>query len=206
MSEDEQELEIKLYLSNMEALRVRLEALGARLVQPRVHEFNLRFDTPAEDLARSSRVLRLRRDTASYLTYKGPRAIVGGVRARQEIEFTVGDFEAARALFEALGYQVSIIYEKYRATYSLGEMLVTLDQLPYGDFTEIEAPDAGRIRATADKLGLDWEARITESYVALFERLRQGLNLPFHDLTFENFAGMKITPAELGVRPADQVP
>jgi adenylate cyclase, class 2 len=201
-----QELEVKLYLSNLPAFRDRMEALGAQLIQPRVHEFNLRFDTPSGDLARSSRVLRLRRDTSNHVTYKGPGTDLGGVRSRLEIEYSVDDFEAARALFEALGYQVSVIYDKYRATYSMGEVLVTLDQLPYGDFAEIEGPDPGSIRATAEKLGVDWETRITESYIALFEHLREGLKLPFHHLTFENFAGMEITPAALGVRPADKVP
>ncbi|HEX9615799.1 MAG TPA: class IV adenylate cyclase [Anaerolineales bacterium] len=199
-----QELEIKLYLADLPAFQERLEALGAQRVQPRVHELNLRFDTPSGELARSSQVLRLRRDTASRVTYKGPGTIVGGVRARQEIEFTVGDFEAARALFEALGYQVSVIYEKYRATYELDGVLVTLDQLPFGDFAEIEGPDAGRIRAAADKLGLDWEARVTESYIALFDHLRKVYAFSFRHLTFENFAGMEISPTELGVRAADQ--
>ena len=35
----------------------------------------------------------------------------------QELEFTVGDFDMARAFLQALGYQVSMIYEKYRAGY-----------------------------------------------------------------------------------------
>jgi adenylate cyclase class 2 len=198
-----QELEIKLYLSDLPAFRARLEALGAQQVQPRTHETNLRFDTPAGDLTRTFQVLRLRRDTAARVTYKGPGSVVGGVRARREIEITVGDFEAARSLFEALGYQVSVIYEKQRATYALDSVLVTLDELPYGNFAEIEGPDAGSIRDAAQKLGVDWEARVTESYTALFERLRGVLGFSFRDLTFENFAGLEILPAKLGVRPAD---
>jgi adenylate cyclase class 2 len=199
-----QELEIKLYLRDLPALQKRLEILGARLVQPRVHEINLRFDTPSGDLRRSSQVLRLRRDTADRVTYKGPDVELDGVRARREIEYTVDDFESARALFEALGYQVSVIYEKYRATYSLDEVLVTLDQLPYGDFAEIESQDASTIRATANQLGLDWDARINESYVALFERLRKAIEFNFPDLTFENFSGMEISLAGLGLHPADR--
>jgi adenylate cyclase class 2 len=199
-----QELEVKLYLSDLSAFQKRLEALGARLVQPRVHEFNLRFDTPSGDLARTSQVLRLRRDSACHITYKGPGTDLDGVRSRREIEFSVSDFDAARALLEALGYQVSVIYEKHRSTFLLDEVLVTLDQLPYGDFVEIEGPDAGNIRAASVKLGVNWEARIVESYIALFERLREVIKLPFRDLTFENFAGLGILPAKLGVRPGDR--
>jgi adenylate cyclase class 2 len=203
MSSKEQELEIKLYLADLPALRNSLERLGARLAQPRVQETNLRFDTPGGELTRTFQVLRLRQDTAARLTYKGPGHDIGGVRARREIEFTVGDFAAAQALLEALGYQVSLVYEKYRTTYELDGALVTLDEMPYGHFAEIEGPEAAGIRAVAKKLGLDWEARIFESYTNLFAGLREALGLSFRDLTFENFAGLEVRPQDLGVRPAD---
>ena len=199
----EQELEIKLYLHDLPGFQRHLEAVGARLAQPRVHEINLRFDTPGGDLGRTFQVLRLRKDTAARLTYKGPGEILGGVRLRREIEFTVGDFEAARALLEALGYQVSVMYEKYRTTYELDGVQVTLDEMPYGNFAEIEGPDPVSIHAAAEKLGVDWEARVVESYTFLFERLRGKLGLTFRDLSFANFAGMGMSPQALGVRPAD---
>jgi len=199
----EQELEIKLYLHDLPGFQRHLEAVGARLAQPRVHEINLRFDTPGGDLGRTFQVLRLRKDTAARLTYKGPGEILGGVRLRREIEFTVGDFEAARALLEALGYQVSVMYEKYRTTYELDGVQVTLDEMPYGNFAEIEGPDPASIHSAAEKLGVDWEARVVESYTFLFERLRSKLGLTFRDLSFANFAGMEVTSEALEVRSAD---
>ena len=202
MSATGQELEVKFYLPDYSALKTRLAAEGAVLVQPRVHEINLRFDTPLEELSRTYRVLRLRQDTQARVTYKGPGEESDGVRLRQELEFTVSDFAAAQAVFEALGYRVALMYEKYRTTYVLGEVQVVLDELPYGNFIEIEGPDGGTIRRCAEKLGLDWEMRILESYVFLFERLRQARAWEFHDLSFANFAGIAISPEELGVRQA----
>lgn len=199
----EQELEVKLYLNDLSGFQRHLEAVGARLAQSRVHEINLRFDTPGGDLGRTYQVLRLRQDTAARLTYKGPGEILGGVHLRREIEFTVGDFESARVLLEALGYQVSVMYEKYRTTYELDGVQVTLDEMPYGDFAEIEGPDPASIHAVAEKLGVDWEARVVESYTSLFERLREKLGLTFRDLSFANFAGMGVSPQALGVQPAD---
>jgi adenylate cyclase class 2 len=146
MLKSDQELEVKFYLPDLPALRARLETAGAQLVQPRVHEINLRFDTPSGDLTRSYRVLRLRQDTEARLTYKGPGELVDGVRSRQELEFTVSDFGTARHFLEALGYEVSVMYEKYRATYTLRGVLVTLDEMPYGYFAEIEGPDGASIR------------------------------------------------------------
>jgi len=52
-------------------------------------------------------------------------------------------------------------------------------------------------------LGLDWGARIFESYTLLFQRLKDKMGLSFRDLSFDNFAALEVTPAMLNVRPAD---
>jgi adenylate cyclase class 2 len=206
MSGTGQELEVKFFITRPERLHSRLEALCARLEQPRTHEINLRFDTPGLDLLKSGRLLRLRQDSAVHITYKGPGQVEGGARLRQELEFTASDFEMARAVIEALGYVVMMMYEKQRATYALGNVLVTLDEMPYGSFAEIEGPDGESIQQAASQLGLAWEQRILESYTVLFEQARQKLGFTFRDLSFENFSGLDVPPLALGVRPADQDP
>jgi adenylate cyclase class 2 len=198
-----QELEIKLYLSDLTAFQRRVEKMGGRLVEPRLHEINLRFDTPDGNLTRTAQVLRLRQDTAARLTYKGPGKTVDGVHARREIEFTVSDYESAQQLFESLSFQVSLMYEKFRTTYSLEGLQVTLDEMPYGNFTEIEGSDPAAIRSAAIKLGVNWEARILASYTSLFDLLREKQNLTFRDLSFANFSDLMISPGDLGVTPAD---
>jgi adenylate cyclase class 2 len=199
------ELEVKFYLADLPALQRRLEACGAQLVQPRVHEINLRFDTPNQALQRSFQVLRLRQDAAAHLTYKGPGVINAGVRERVELEVTVSDFAATQALLEALGYQVSVMYEKYRATYDLAaDLHVTLDEMPYGHFAEIEGPDGATIQAAAGQLGLDWERRNLDSYLVLFDRVRLALGLTCQHLSFAAFTGITVPATALGVEPADR--
>lgn len=203
MSATGQELEVKFYLPEFQAVESRLSAQNARLLQPRIHEINLRFDTPAGDLSQSLRVLRLRQDVEARVTYKGPGEVQDGVRLRQELEFIVSDFNTARAVFEALGYQVILMYEKYRTTYALGEVQVVLDEMPYGNFVEVEGPDGASIQQAARCLGLKWELRILESYTALFERLRVAMGFAFRDLTFDNFAGLEVRCVDLGVDSAE---
>ena len=198
-----QELEVKLFASDLPAVERQLNSLGARLTLPRIFEVNLRFDTPNGELGQTLRVLRLRQDNIARLTYKGPATGLGGARLRQEIEFEVSDFAAAQALLEGLGYQVVMTYEKYRAAYDLDGAEVSLDQLPYGTFVEVEGPDPETIQSVTRKLGLDWEATIPASYTVLFDQLKARLNLSFRDLSFENFKGLVVTPADLDVRPAD---
>lgn len=199
-----QELEVKFLIQDLAAVEQRLVNLGAELVQPRTFEVNLRFDTPDLSLSRNFRVLRLRLDTAARMTFKGPAHGEEGVRVRQEIEFIVEDFEKARVFLEALGYQVSMGYEKFRTVYDIGEVHVTLDELPYGSFVEIEGPDPESILAVNQDLHLNWERRAPESYVAIFDRLKALLGLTFRDLSFENFSGLHINPGDLNLRFADE--
>jgi adenylate cyclase class 2 len=198
----DREIEAKFLVRDLSLIEARVVELGAELVSPRVFETNLRFDTPGRELAATKRALRLRRDHEVRLTYKGPPNPRAEVQERQEIEFGVGDFAAARRLLIALGYEVSAIYEKYRTTYRWREVEIVLDELPCGSFIEIEGPGAGAIRCAAEELGLRWEARSGESYLALFDRLRAG-GLKAIGLTFEELGGIRVTPLEMGLNYAD---
>jgi adenylate cyclase class 2 len=182
---------------------MKLSQFG-QVIAPRVLEVNLRFDTPDRSLTAAGKVLRLRRDTKSRVTYKGVGRLEGGAHLRQELEFTVSDFDTAKALFETLGYQIYTIYEKYRTTYKMDNVEVVVDELPTGDFLEIEGPDSESIKRAARQLGLNWEAGIMESYTVMFEHLKGRLGLTFRDLSFENFKGLEISPEDLGVTIADQ--
>ena len=203
-AENEQEIEVKFLVRDLAGLEARLQGLGASLSAERVFEANLRFDTPGRDLTRERRVLRLRRDSRARLTYKGPSQPGMEVSSRQEIEFEVSDYGAARRLLKALGYEVSAMYEKYRASYHLENLEVVLDELPYGNFAEIEGPGAGAIRAAAERLGLRWDTRCSESYLGIFDHYCSGKNLRMVELGFEAFAGLPpVTPADLGLEYGD---
>ena len=198
------EIEVKFPIANLALVEARLQSLEAQLTQARVQETNLRLDTSDQSLTRTLQVLRLRQDSQARVTYKGPGITRDGVRIRQEFEFAVSDFEAARNLFDALGYSVSMMYEKYRAMYDLDDVHVTLDEMPYGSFVEIEGPQPASIQAAAARLGLNWERRVLDSYTALFDQLRAARGFTFRDLSFANFAGMQSALATLGIQPADQ--
>jgi len=204
MSDSGQETEAKFYVRDLEWIKKALENLRAHLGQARVLELNLRFDLPDASLRAQGRVLRLRRDTEARLTYKGGNKNTKGVLSREEIEFVVGDFVKAKKLLEALGYQQTFYYEKYRTTYELDKTLIMLDELPYGNFLEIEGETEETIQALSEKLDLNWDATIERSYSALFEQVQKSLNLSFLDLSFENFAGIKVEATHLGVHAADE--
>jgi adenylate cyclase, class 2 len=204
MNQSERELEVKFWVLDLPGLSKRLVEIGAVLDKPRVHETNLRFDTPDRSLSRDHQVLRLRQDSRARLTFKGPGSMDEGIHNRQEIEITVDHFLAARHFLEALGYQVIWTYEKYRTTYTAQGVEITLDETPLGDFAEIEGPAPASIKQMCEALSLNWEARLLDSYAGLFERARTTLALDATDLVFEQFAGVHAPMHALGLRPADR--
>ena len=199
----EQEIEVKFMLSDPAGYRQKLFANAAKLVDERVFELNLRFDTPERLLSLTGQVLRLRKDSRNRITYKNNSHLEDGVMVRTEIETEVADFMAIKHLLESLGYEVYSSYEKYRETFWLDDVTVSIDEMPYGTFTELEGPSTEAIHALSDKLGLRWQAGIPSSYMLLLDHLNDKLKLGITDLTFEAFRDLHITPEDLGVAPAD---
>ncbi len=197
------EKEVKFYINDLSSLEERLRQLGAVLQQPRTHEQNYRFDTQELDLTHSHKVLRIRKDSQVIMAYKGPALSDSELRIRTEIELVVNDFDNAVSFLEALGYSLVVQYEKWRSVYLLNGLEIMLDELPYGYFSEIEGDDEAAIRRTAASLALNWNCRINESYLALFDHVKSKINPPVQNLTFAEFKNRPITPADLGVKPAD---
>jgi adenylate cyclase class 2 len=141
-----QEIEIKLRISDLKALRRILKRLGARSVgagSGRVHEWNVIFDTPDGGLAKHGQLLRIRIETPEaksknaksspakriLLTFKRP--IVAGTapsasaqeshrhKVREEIEVEVANATVLAKIFEGLGMRGWFRYEKYRTTFRL---------------------------------------------------------------------------------------
>jgi adenylate cyclase class 2 len=107
-------------------------------------------------------------------------------------------------LFEALGYSVVVTYEKYRSMYKLGDVVVVLDEMPFGNFVEIEAPNNTLIEGVSMMLGLDFSKGMAINYLGLFDALKARMGFDFRDLTFENFKGLQVSAQDLGVQPADR--
>lgn len=192
------ETEVKLYVPHLEVVQVRLERLGAQLVVPRVYERNIRYDTADHALTPAGIVLRLRQDTRIRLTYKDSQSAQGGIISRFEAEVEVSDFDTMDTILRKLGYSAYMVYEKYRTTYELDGTEVVLDEMPYGNFVEIEG-DTAAIERLIDRLELGNAKRYPASYVALFDNVRRNLGLDFDDLTFANFEGIAVPEAAFQV-------
>lgn len=199
----DKEIEVKFLLRDQAPILRKIAELGLTCVQERVYEKNLRFDLPDGHLISRKQVLRLRQDNQSRLTFKGPGVLEEDVLLRKEIEVVVSDFEGTKRLLEALGYQVVMMYEKYRANYQMDNLVISVDEMPFGLFVELEGESPAQLRQAAGFFGFDWDARINLSYSALLNAFNQNTGHMFRDLSFENFSDLTVNPNNLGLRFAD---
>lgn len=122
-------------------LELRLSEIGAA-ARGKVFEENLLFGGAGLDHV--ERVLRLRRAGGrSTLTLKERLENSDSVvRRRREVETEVDNPEALMAILGTTGgYKPALVYEKYRTTWEVAGTKVTLDELPFGVYLEIEGPD-----------------------------------------------------------------
>lgn len=191
------EIEVKFYLSDPETVHSRVVALGLAS-EGRDFERNIRFEDDQLRFFKSGSILRLRQDRRGRLTFKSPPdaeavSAESGCKVFNELEVEVSDVEETARILEALGYHQEQVYEKWRETFPHGDTRLCLDTMPFGAFLEIEG-EAAEIRRWVDALALTWEERILENYLAIFERIRSRFQLPFTDITFDNFSGIDPIP------------
>jgi adenylate cyclase class 2 len=198
MRNENLEVEVKFFVPELAAFRERLLAAGAELKKPRIYERNVRFDTADERLYQELALLRLRQDTAVTLTYKGTseKQSQSEAKVREELEVQVSDFDTLSQIFQRLGFAPMQVYEKYRETFEWQNVEIVLDELPYGNFIELEGEEGG-IKTAVAHLNLNWQDRIVDNYLGLMTQLKAHHNLPFNDLTFANFADLGVSIADI---------
>ena len=136
------------------------------------------FDHPDHRLLDKDSALRMRDETPldetarkvgrqAFLTYKGPRRR-GRTKVRAEYEVEVADPQMMATILAQLDYTETFSYEKRRRKWRLGEVEVTLDEVPQlGFFVEVEAPEEDRVEQTFERLGLGDRRPITDSYLQM---------------------------------------
>jgi adenylate cyclase class 2 len=185
-------------VADFTAVRQKLLDLGAKNSKPRVYEKNIRLDTPDEALLQKWQLLRIRQDTAVKITFKGdpPNPIQSEAKVREELEIEASDLDTAVLIFQRLGFAPVQIYEKYRETWAWQDVEIVLDEMPYGNFIELEGNEAA-LKEAAAGLNLNWDQRVLANYLGLMAQLQAHHNLPFNDLTFANFKGKLYSAADI---------
>ncbi|MEL7058492.1 MAG: CYTH domain-containing protein [Acidobacteriota bacterium] len=133
-------------------LRTRLAEIEAEKQGPPVLEDHWFFDRE-DRLQAAGRTLRLCVDKhGSRLIYRGRPSLEGRTKVREDIATSVGDEVAARALLEALEFEMVERYQIYREEWLLGSIVIALDHTPVGDFAGFEGDGCETV---ARRAGLD---------------------------------------------------
>jgi len=165
------EIEAKLKVDSLQAVKEKLMQLGAEFLGERV-QIDYHFDDADGTMAKNDRCLRLRQQKSGekeqfFLTYKGPKE-KSNFKKRQEIEIEIEDADSLQKLLSALGYEMALSVEKKRQPWKYGGCEVALDELPLlGNFVEIEGPGEEEIANVQESLGLADLLHIPKSYAHL---------------------------------------
>ncbi len=112
--------------------------------------------------------MRVRTGGKSIVTLKKKIKSDGEVFERQELETEVKDPGLLADIFANLGFTKRFIMEKYRIDYEYKNTKISLDELPFGVFVEIEGKPEN-IKSVAEELKLDLSNKIVATYWDLFE-------------------------------------
>jgi adenylate cyclase class 2 len=132
-------------------LNAKLADLGAEFGSEVFEENYLHRGGQLEERAA---VLRLRKiGDRTILTYKEPVKKDSDFKHRIEHETDVRDVEAMEKIIQALGYKLSVVYEKHRKTWHFRDVEIVLDELPFGLYMEIEG-EVEAIEKAEKELGI----------------------------------------------------
>lgn len=136
------EVEVKAHATNLDDIEEKVIEIGASRVKEEYQE-DLYFNAPHRDFAQTDEALRIRKTKSenseeTYITYKGPKMDKIS-KTRKEIEVAVEDPSNMAEILENLSFRAVAMVRKNRTIYTLGELIITLDQVHgVGDFVEIE--------------------------------------------------------------------
>ncbi|HTE83380.1 MAG TPA: class IV adenylate cyclase, partial [Dehalococcoidia bacterium] len=158
---------IALRAGEMYTIRSLLVTVGAAQ-GPVDDEENVVFDLKLRNERRRRR-LRLRTfggRSDAVLTSKGPANKTSAFKSRDEFEVQVHNADCARELLHQLGFRKRVAYRKRREHWQVGETIVALDRLAFGDYLEIEGGEQ-EIMSTLALLGLSNRPHIDAGYSRL---------------------------------------
>jgi len=106
---------------------------------------------------------------------------------REEMEVKIKEEESVetlREILKSLGFNKEIIFEKKRRNIFKNDMVISIDEPPFGFFVEFEGkPEA--IDRYLDKFNFSNRPRITKAYLGLWEDYKKVHNITEEDCLFK---------------------
>jgi len=184
------EIEVKFYIKKYENIIKKVETYAGK-TKSSGFETNTLFDYPDRRLSNNQEILRLRKyNGETILTHKKKiNDKKKDFKKMKETETRIESYDEFLRILYKLGLKKIQIYEKYRDIYTIDNLEICIDRLPFGNFMELEGSEE-LIKKMALSLKLDWSKRILPSYRTIFEKIKKEYHLNFQDISFENFQNL----------------
>lgn len=195
MTGDYIEKEIKVEVTNPQQLLLLLIKIQAKKISEGFQR-TIRMDTPDLQLEKHGTFLRVRTGFKNIVTLKKKIKGDGAVFERRELETEVKDPDLLVDIFAKLGFTKQFIMEKYRIDYEYKNTKISLDELPFGIFIEVEG-ESNDIKNVATRLHLDLSSKIVVTYWDLFEEYKKKTKQKGKDIVFPSNHKYILTAAKV---------
>ena len=173
-------------------VRKKLKALGAKLIRPEALMRRVNFYPPIDD---NTGWMRVRdegnRITLSYKRFLGYKKGNDEMKNQQEIFLEINDFGQGVQLLEVCGARKKSYQETKREDWEYQGLEVSIDTWPgLEPFVEIEGRDEQTVKQAAEELGFDYSKAIFGPVGLIYEKKLgippQVINNESPEITFEN--------------------
>ena len=160
------EIEVKFLSVDHDDVRTRLRELGAVCEKPMRLMRRVTFDSAAMKAKNGWVRVRDKGDKVT-IGYKQTDSL--DIDGTKEIETTVGDFDAAVAIFTQLEIDGGSFQESKRESWRLDDVQIELDEWPWLDpYIEVEAPSEALVHSIATKLGFAMSEAVSGDVMAAY--------------------------------------
>lgn len=176
------EIEATFVDIDKDKLRVKLNAIGAKLIQPETLMRRVVFNVNAHSF------IRVRNEGKRIiLTYKNH--LNNTITGTEEINVEVSDYEKTIAILKAGGLKPKSEEDSYREKWQLDDVEIDIDTWPWiPSYVEIEGPSEEKVRKVSEQLGFNMNEAIIgsvdEVYKLYYDVTNDDINFNLPEIKF----------------------
>lgn len=138
-----------------DAIRHKLEQIGAKLTRPEFLQKRVTFNLP-EGHEIAGGWIRVR-DEANRITLSLKVVDGTNIENQKEVLLEVNNFEDARTLLATVGCREKAYQENKRELWSLDDVEITIDEWPFLEpFVEVEGKSEEAVKIISEKIGFNY--------------------------------------------------
>lgn len=170
--------QVKFKIINLDEILIKLRNSDAIFIGGTFEKITL-FDNQNFDLRKKGLFLRSKDGFENTLTLKEKKEENTEIFTRIKTSIEIEDVDDINYILTKIGFTNKSIMEKYRLLWSVENIEISIDELPFGLYMEIKGNEA-KIKKFCTLLGLKKDDIINKTYWDLYYELQKdGKNIVF---------------------------